>query len=103
MRRRRVLLVAIAMLLAGGGVAGVLALRSNGSPRMLTFRSPTMVVLAKAPTGARVSCRNARMTTTGSVPAPRQPTHGWAANWSGYAPGLELTRRPDGSLVVNCN
>ena len=59
-------------------------------------------VLAKAPTGARVSCRNTRWTTIGRVPAPGQPPHGWAANGSGYAPGLLLTRRSDGSLVVHC-
>jgi hypothetical protein len=102
MKQRRFLIAVLAFLVVGGSVAGVLALRSRGPVRPLMFRSPTKIILAKAQTGAPVSCRNARMTTKGRVPAPGQPSHGWAANWSGYAPGLWLTRRSDGSLVVHC-
>lgn len=76
---------------------------SSIAARALRFRSPTTVTLASAQTGAPVSCRNSVETTMGRVPAPGQPTHGWAANLGGYAPGLWLTRRFDGSLIVVCD
>src|ERR1700759_5168025 len=98
--RRRVLVVAVALLLLVGAAVGGVVLRSRSSLRPLVFRSPTSVVLAKAPTGARVTCPNARMTTTGRVPTRGQPLLVWVSNSSGYAPALSLTRRSDGSLVV---
>jgi hypothetical protein len=102
MRHRRLLVVATALLIGGGAAVGGLVLRSRSPLRPLSFRSPTKVVLAKAPTGASVICRNARMTTAGRVPAPGQPLLVWVSNYSGYAPALSLARRSDGSLVVQC-
>src|SRR3954467_4429296 len=102
MRQRRFLIVVVAILVGGGAVVGAFALRSHTSAQTLTFRSPTKVTLAKAQTGASVSCRNARMTTIGRVPAPGRPAVAWVSNYSGYAPALSLTRRSDGSLVVSC-
>jgi hypothetical protein len=103
MKQRRFLIAVLAFLVVGGSVVGALALRSRSPERPLTFRSPTKITLAKAQTGAPVSCRNARMTTMGRVPGPGQPVRAWVSNYSGYAPALLLTRRSDGSLVVHCN
>ena len=102
MKQRRLLIAVLAFLIVGGSVAGALTLRSRTPVRPLTFRSPTKVILAKAQTGASVSCRNARMATLGRVPSPGQ-SRGFAQNWGGFAPGLSLTRHPDGSLVVACD
>jgi len=103
MRQRRFLIVVVAILVAGGATGSVFALRSRSSePTTLTFRSPTIVTLTKAQSGASVICKNARMTTKGRVPAAGQPAHGWVSNYSGHAPALLLRHRSDGSLVVHC-
>jgi hypothetical protein len=101
MKQRRFLTAVIAFLVVGGSVAGVLAIRSRTPVRPLTFRSPTKIVLAKAQTGAPVSCSKGRITTLGRVPSPGQQ-RGFAQNWGGFAPGLSLTRHHDGSLFVAC-
>ena len=82
----------------------------------VTFRAPTSIKLANAQTGANVACQkgpgpapghtlpNGRL-VVGTVPAPGK-TMGWV-NGLGAPPGgginLALTRRADGSLVVNCS